>query len=671
MTDPSFAGQLITFTYPHIGNYGVSARGDGVRPRRGRARRSCATRATARTRRAPSAAGWTGSTDCGVQAISGVDTRALVRHIRDAGAMRGGVFPGSIAPARARELIAAEPPMAGQDLARVVTPEAVSSHGRGDGPADRRDRHGHQGLDGPRARRTRGPRRAAPLHELGAGAARIRPRRRLPRQRPGRPRRALLRRRDGPGDRRAASRCGGSASATSCSAARSASRRSSCPSATAAPTIPSATSPPAASRSPRRTTASPRSAPTAGRTIDSDEPVRWETDFGAAALSHVNLYDRTVEGLELLDVPGGTVQYHPEAGPGPHDSLYLFDRFLHAHRRAPPGCPAATDIQKILILGSGPIVIGQAAEFDYSGVQACKVLREEGYEVVLVNSNPATIMTDPEFADATYVEPLLPGPVRKVIERERPDALLGTLGGQTALNLSKALHDDGTLDAPRRRADRRQPRRDRLRGGPRDCSATTMEEAGLRMPRSAIATSIEQARAALPELGLPCIVRPAFTLGGRGGGIARTEEDFERIAALGLEASPIGQVLLDESVIGWGEFELEVMRDRADNVVIVCSIENVDPMGVHTGDSVTVAPQQTLTDRLYQQLRDQAITVIRAVGVETGGSNVQFAVNPETRGDPRHRDEPARLALLGARLQGHRLPDRQDRRAAGRRLHAR
>ena len=291
--------------------------------------------------------------------------------------------------------------------------------------------------------------------------------------------------------------------------------------------------------------------------------------------------------------------------------------------------PRRDDIEKILILGSGPIVIGQAAEFDYSGVQACKVLREEGYEVVLVNSNPATIMTDPEFADATYIEPLLAGPVRKVIEREQPDALLGTLGGQTALNLSKELHDDGTLE--RFGVELIGANYEAIAcAEDRELFRTTMEQAGLRMPRSVIATSIEQARAALPELGLPCIVRPAFTLGGRGGGIARTEQDFERIAASGLEASPIGQILLDESVIGWGEFELEVMRDQADNVVIVCSIENVDPMGVHTGDSVTVAPQQTLTDRLYQQLRDQAIAVIRAVGVETGGSNVQFAVNSET-----------------------------------------
>ncbi len=291
--------------------------------------------------------------------------------------------------------------------------------------------------------------------------------------------------------------------------------------------------------------------------------------------------------------------------------------------------PRRDDIQKILVIGSGPIVIGQAAEFDYSGVQACKVLREEGYEIVLVNSNPATIMTDPEFADATYVEPLLPGPVAAVIEKERPDALLPTLGGQTALNLAKALAEDGTLErfgveligADYEAIDRAEDR---------ERFAETMEEAGLKMPRSAIATTLEEAIAALSDIGLPAIVRPAFTLGGRGGGIARDEAEYRSIVARGIEASPIGQVLLDQSVLGWGEFELEVMRDRDDNCVIVCSIENIDPMGVHTGDSLTVAPQQTLTDSLYQQLRDQALIVIRAVGVETGGSNVQFAVNPET-----------------------------------------
>ena len=291
--------------------------------------------------------------------------------------------------------------------------------------------------------------------------------------------------------------------------------------------------------------------------------------------------------------------------------------------------PKRDDIHTILILGSGPILIGQAAEFDYSGVQACKVLREEGYRVVLVNSNPATIMTDPEFADATYVEPLLPGPVAKIIEREKPDALLPTLGGQTALNLAKALHDEGTL--ARCSVELIGANYDAIAcAEDRDLFGMAMARAGLSMPNSAIATTLDEAKAALPRLGLPCIVRPAFTLGGRGGGIARSQDEYETIVKRGLEASPIGQILLDQSVLGWGEFELEVMRDKADNVVIVCSIENVDPMGVHTGDSVTVAPQQTLTDSLYQRLRDQAIAVIREVGVETGGSNVQFAVNPAT-----------------------------------------
>jgi len=293
--------------------------------------------------------------------------------------------------------------------------------------------------------------------------------------------------------------------------------------------------------------------------------------------------------------------------------------------------PRRDDIQKILLIGSGPIVIGQAAEFDYSGVQACKVLLEEGYEVVLVNSNPATIMTDPEFATATYIEPLLPGPVTKIIEKERPDALLPTLGGQTALNLAMTLHEDGTLErfgvemigadsAAIRRAEDREEFR------------TTMTEAGLRIPWSITVETLGEVEEALAadRIALPAIVRPAFTMGGQGGGIGHTETELRQVVSEGLAASPINQVLVEESVIGWGEFELEVMRDRNDNVVIVCSIENVDPMGVHTGDSVTVAPAQTLTDPLYQELRDQAIKVIRAIGVETGGSNVQFAVNPES-----------------------------------------
>src|SRR3954462_6611111 len=291
--------------------------------------------------------------------------------------------------------------------------------------------------------------------------------------------------------------------------------------------------------------------------------------------------------------------------------------------------PKRTDIQKILLIGSGPIVIGQAAEFDYSGAQACKVLLEEGYEVVLVNSNPATIMTDPEFATATYIEPLTPDSVERVIEKEQPDALLPTLGGGTALNLARQLHENGALgrhgveliganyEAIARAEDRLLFR-------------DTMERAGLRVPRSMDVRSIADGERALKDVGLPAIFRPGFTMGGAGGGIAYTEAEFRQRVAEGLAASPIGEVLVEESVIGWGEFELELMRDHNDNVVIVCSIENIDPMGVHTGDSVTVAPQQTLTDKQFQKLRDQAIEVIRAVGVETGGSNIQFAVNPHT-----------------------------------------
>ncbi len=291
--------------------------------------------------------------------------------------------------------------------------------------------------------------------------------------------------------------------------------------------------------------------------------------------------------------------------------------------------PRRDDLHKILLIGSGPIVIGQAAEFDYSGTQACRVLMDEGYEVVLVNSNPATIMTDPEVATTTYIEPLLAGPVRQVIEREKPDALLATLGGQTALNLAKTLHEDGTLE--RHGVELIGADHDAIeRAEDRELFRQTMQKAGLRVPRSAIAHTIEGARDAVAQVGLPFIVRPAFTLGGKGGGVVRSQEELDKVVGRGLKASPISQVLLEESVLGWGEFELEVMRDQGDNVVIVCSIENLDPMGVHTGDSVCVAPQQTLTDKQYQALRDQAIAAIRAVGVETGGSNVQFAVNRAT-----------------------------------------
>jgi carbamoyl-phosphate synthase large subunit len=291
--------------------------------------------------------------------------------------------------------------------------------------------------------------------------------------------------------------------------------------------------------------------------------------------------------------------------------------------------PRRIDIRKIMVIGSGPIVIGQACEFDYSGTQACKILRAEGYEVALVNSNPATIMTDPTFADATYVEPLTPESVLAILERERPDALLPTLGGQTGLNVAVALAGSGDLDrlgigligasleAIHRAEDRSGFKR-------------TMLEAGLEVPRADVAHTVEDALSVADRIGYPLIVRPSFTLGGGGSGFAAERDELRALAARGLELSPAHEVLVEESIAGWKEFELEVMRDGADNAVIVCSIENVDPMGVHTGDSITVAPVQTLTDREYQAMRDDALAVLRAIGVETGGSNVQFAVDPRT-----------------------------------------
>jgi carbamoyl-phosphate synthase large subunit len=289
--------------------------------------------------------------------------------------------------------------------------------------------------------------------------------------------------------------------------------------------------------------------------------------------------------------------------------------------------PKRTDIQKILIIGAGPIVIGQACEFDYSGTQACKALREEGYTVVLVNSNPATIMTDPEMADRTYIEPITPETVEQILAVEKPDAVLPTLGGQTGLNVGMALHESGALarhgciligataEAIRKAEDRELFKR-------------CMDEIGLESAKSGLAHSLQEARAIRDEVGLPCVLRPSFTLGGSGGGIAYNREEFDRMVAYALELSPAHSVLIEESVIGWKEYEMEVMRDAADNAVIVCSIENFDPMGIHTGDSITVAPAQTLTDKEFQRMRDASLAILRKIGVETGGSNVQFAINP-------------------------------------------
>jgi len=292
--------------------------------------------------------------------------------------------------------------------------------------------------------------------------------------------------------------------------------------------------------------------------------------------------------------------------------------------------PRRDDLASILIIGSGPIVIGQACEFDYSGTQACRVLKDEGYRVILANSNPATIMTDPDFAHATYVEPITWEVVAKIIERERPDAVLPTLGGQTGLNTAMALHERGIIGVPGTPEMIGANAEAIATAEDRELFKRAMVEIGLEVPRSATAHSLDEAVDAAARIGLPVIIRPAYILGGRGTGIASTPEQFRRLAANGLAASPIGEILVEESIAGWKEFELEVMRDRADNCVIICSIENVDPMGVHTGDSITVAPAQTLTDVEYQQMRDAAFACIRRVGVETGGSNVQFAVDPAT-----------------------------------------
>ncbi len=331
--------------------------------------------------------------------------------------------------------------------------------------------------------------------------------------------------------------------------------------------------------------------------------------------------------------------------------------------------PKRKDIESILIIGAGPIVIGQACEFDYSGTQACKALREEGYRVILVNSNPATIMTDPDMADAIYIEPVHWTAVERIIAKERPDALLPTMGGQTALNCALDLVREGVLEkynvemiaASREAIDMAEDR---------DLFRQAMAEIGLECPRAEIAHTLEEALEKQPNVGFPTIIRPSFTMGGSGGGIAYNREEFEQIVAHGLEMSPTTEVLLEESVIGWKEFEMEVVRDRNDNCIIVCSIENFDPMGVHTGDSITVAPAQTLTDKEYQRLRDASIDVLRKIGVETGGSNVQFAICPETgrvliiEMNPR----VSRSSALG--IESNRLPDRQDSGQAGGRLHA-
>ncbi|MBL6781243.1 MAG: carbamoyl-phosphate synthase large subunit, partial [Candidatus Puniceispirillum sp.] len=291
--------------------------------------------------------------------------------------------------------------------------------------------------------------------------------------------------------------------------------------------------------------------------------------------------------------------------------------------------PRRNDIKSILIIGAGPIIIGQACEFDYSGAQACKALKADGYRIILVNSNPATIMTDPDMADATYIEPITPGTVAKIIEAERPDALLPTMGGQTALNTALSLYNDGTLE--KYSVEMIGARTASIKmAEDRELFRLAMERIGLECARASTVNNFADALAALDKVGLPAIIRPSFTLGGEGGGVAYNRAEFETIVGNGLRLSPVSEVLIEESLLGWKEFEMEVVRDTTDNCIIICSIENIDPMGVHTGDSVTVAPALTLTDKEYQVLRDASLAVLREIGVDTGGSNVQFAVCPNT-----------------------------------------
>ncbi|MEO1942338.1 MAG: carbamoyl-phosphate synthase large subunit, partial [Campylobacterales bacterium] len=287
--------------------------------------------------------------------------------------------------------------------------------------------------------------------------------------------------------------------------------------------------------------------------------------------------------------------------------------------------PKREDINTILLIGSGPIVIGQACEFDYSGVQATKTLKSLGYRVVLVNSNPATIMTDPEFADATYIEPITPEVIGKIIERERVDAILPTMGGQTALNVAMEMYEKGMLEGIKFLGANPEAIK---KGEDRQAFREAMLKIGMDLPKSRYAYSLEEALEAVQQIGFPVIIRASYTLGGLGSGVAYNIEEFQQLAKQGLEASPIGEILIEESLLGWKEYEMEVIRDKNDNCIIVCSIENLDPMGVHTGDSITVAPALTLTDKEYQRMRDASFAILREIGVDTGGSNVQFAVNP-------------------------------------------
>jgi carbamoylphosphate synthase large subunit len=584
-TDPSYAGQLVCFTAPMVGNYGVAPERDesggvaarGVLMRKAGGEEWCAWLA-----------------ERGVVALEGIDTRSVVLALRSAGAMRGAVVAGSADPDAVLAEVRATPRMAGLALVADVSATGCTTVGGGDV---------HVGLIDYGTKRSIVSRlvaagatvtvfpHATPADEvLGAGVDGV-----LLSNGPGDP--AAL-----PAEVAEVERLVGRTPILGICLGHQLLGRRSCPSVIGEPIIRCSTGQPAGCSSRFRTTASrsrgrARRSPTSRSTTAPSRGSRCRRSARARCSS--------------IPRPGPA-----RTTPGRSSS--------RSSRRCAP-MPARRDLRSICVIGAGPIVIGQACEFDYAGSQALKVLRGEGYRTIVVNSNPATIMTDPGFADRTYIEPLDLEGVTRVLERERPDALLPTLGGQTALNLASRLATEAILDefgveliGASLDAIERAEDRERFR--------ETVESIGLRVPTSRIVTSLDDLR----DVSLPAVVRPAFTLGGHGGGFALSQSELRCQVEIGLRESPIGQVLVEESVRGWDEFELEVMRDRADNVVVVCSIENLDPMGVHTGDSVTVAPQLTLPDEAYQELRDAAAAIIRAVGVETGGSNVQFARDRET-----------------------------------------
>jgi carbamoylphosphate synthase large subunit/carbamoylphosphate synthase small subunit len=627
LTDPSYAGQIVTLTYPHVGNVGVND--EDVESNQIHAA-GLVIRDLPRL-----ASSWRHQHDladylrqANIVGIADLDTRMLTRVLRTKGAQNGcivaaaGLDDRAVADAVSRAR--AVPSMAGLDLAKVVSctkpyewTSSTWALGSGYAPMgearfhvvayDYGIKHNIMRMHAARGCRITVVPAQTPAREVLA----MKPDGVFLSNGPGDPEPCGLRDRGDPRDRRDRHADVRHLPRPSIARARGGSAH-------AQDEI----------RPSRREPSRARQGH--GASADHQPEPRVRGGSGVAAgncrVTHVSLFDGTLQGFTYTDKPAFCFQGHPEASPGPHDVGYLFEPLREAD--GTQVMPKRTDIESILIIGAGPIIIGQACEFDYSGAQACKALREEGYRVILVNSNPATIMTDPEMADVTYIEPITWQMVATIIERERPDALLPTMGGQTALNCALDLAREGVLTkfdveligATKKAIDKAEDR---------EKFKAAMTRIGLGSARSGIAHNLEQALDVQATIGFPAVLRPSFTLGGTGGGIAYNKEEFVDMVKRGLDLSPTREMLIEESLLGWKEFEMEVVRDKKDNCIIVCSIENLDPMGVHTGDSITVAPAQTLTDKEYQIMRDASIAVLREVGVDTGGSNVQFAINPQ------------------------------------------